>query len=112
MRHWGSYTISSRPLPHQPPGIFRILLPADRLPHFQVGLPASNSGRADGDWRFGLADLSVTAARKLSVPLQSGPRHPRGRIADPVAPRGRRNRTTMAGAGQRSGGMAIAARYG
>jgi hypothetical protein len=39
---------------------------------------------ADGVCRFGLADLSVTAVRKLSVPLQSGLRPPRGRIADAV----------------------------
>jgi hypothetical protein len=40
--------------------ISRILLPPDRLPDFQVDLFASNSGCADGDRRFGLADLSVT----------------------------------------------------
>ena len=88
---------------------FGCLLPPDRLPHFQVGLPASNSGRADGVCRFRLADLSVTAARKLSVSLQSGPRLPRGTIALPVAPRDGRERSTMEGAGQRSGGMAIVA---
>jgi Domain of unknown function (DUF4386) len=55
----------------------------------------SNSGRLDGDRRFGLANLSVHAARTLSVPLQSGPRHPRGRSADPVAPGGRCERTAM-----------------
>jgi hypothetical protein len=53
----------------------RSLLPPDRLPHLQVGLPTSNSGRADGVCRFGLADLSVTVARKLFVPLHSGPRN-------------------------------------
>src|SRR5271157_694887 len=79
----------------------RILLPPDRLPHFQVDLFASNSGRADGVCRFGLANLSVTAARKLSVPLQSGLRPPRGTIADAVAPRDGRERSTMEGAGQR-----------
>ena len=83
------------------PGIFRSLLPPDRLPHLQVGLPASNSGRADGVCRFGLADFSVTAARKLSVPLHSGPRLPRGTIADAMAPREGRERSTMEGAGQR-----------
>jgi len=79
-----------------------MLLPPDRLPHFQVDLSAPNSGRADGVCRSCLADLSVTAARKLSVPLQSGLRFPRGRIADAVAPRDRRERSTMEGAGQRS----------
>ena len=47
-----------------------------------------------------MADLSVTAARKLSVPLQSGARHPRGRIADPVASRDRRQRSEVGGAGE------------
>jgi hypothetical protein len=56
------------------PGISRILLHPDRLPHFQVDLTASNSGRADGVCQFGLADLSGTAARKLSVPLTIWPR--------------------------------------
>ena len=54
-----------------PLAIFRTLLPDARLPHFQVDLPASNSGCADGACRFcrfGLVDLSV-AARKLSVHL-------------------------------------------
>ena len=80
-------------VPFQFLGIFRSLLPPDRLPHFQIDLPASNSGRADGVWRSGLADVSVTAARKLSVALQSGPRNVRGGSADPVAPRGRRERS-------------------
>lgn len=38
----------------------------DRLPHFQVDLPAPNSGRADGDRWFGLADLPVTCAHARS----------------------------------------------
>jgi hypothetical protein len=40
-----------------------------RLPHFQVGLPASNSGSAGGVCWFGLADLSVTGTRTRSRPL-------------------------------------------
>src|SRR5207245_9748535 len=96
--------------------ICRILLPPDRLRHFQVDLSASNSVRADGVWRFGLADLSVASARRLPVPLQSGPRHPRRRIADPVAPRGRRERSRVEGAGQHRSGprmkAAIYSRYG
>ena len=51
-----------------PLAIFRALLPDARLPHFQVELPPSNSGRADGICRCGLADLSVTA-RKPSIHL-------------------------------------------
>src|SRR2546427_8265638 len=100
------------PLPHQLTGIFRILLPPDRIPHSKVDLPASTSRRADGVRRFGLADFSVTVARRPSVPLQLRPRHPRGRIADPVVPRDRPEQTTMEGSGQRSRGMAIAARHG
>lgn len=67
-------------------------------------LCASNSGCFDGASRIGLADLSVAAARKLSVPLQSDPRHARGRFTDPVAPRDRRKHSTMEGAGQRCRG--------
>ena len=93
------------------PGIFRILCAPDRLPHYQVHLPASHSGRVVGAWRFGLAELPVSAARIPSVPLHCSLRRPRGNSADPVAPRVRRERTTMEGAGQRSGGTAIAARH-
>ena len=63
-----SWPLPSRSLQNQQPGILRALLPPARLPHFQVHLPASNSGRADGVCRFGLADLSSTA-RKLSIHL-------------------------------------------
>jgi hypothetical protein len=68
---------------------------------FKSSLPASNSGRADGVCRSGLADLSVSAARKLSVTLQSGPRLPRGTSADAMAARDGRGRSTMEGAGPR-----------
>jgi hypothetical protein len=40
-------------------------------------------------------------ARIPSVPLHCGPRPPRGSIANLVAPRVRRERTAMEGAGQR-----------
>ena len=83
--------------------IFRSLLPTDRLPHLQVGLPAPNSGRVDGVCRFGLADLSIAAARKPSVPLYGGPRLPRRTIDDAMAARDGRERSTMEGTGQRSG---------
>src|SRR2546422_11521261 len=42
--------------------IFRILLPLDRLPHFQIDVPASNPGCGNGVGRLGLADLSLTSA--------------------------------------------------
>jgi Domain of unknown function (DUF4386) len=48
--------------------------------------------------------LTVCSARKLSVHLHSGPPWARGRIADSVAPRDGRERTTMEGAGQLRGG--------
>jgi DNA-binding transcriptional regulator YhcF (GntR family) len=95
----------------------RMLLPADRLPHFQVDIHASNSGRVYGDRRFVLSALSVASARNRSVPLhcETCP-HPRGTIAHPVARRGRRERSTMEGAGQRSGNAriktAVYGRYG
>src|SRR5258708_9347457 len=88
--------LSSRPPPHQQPGILWILLPPDRLPHFQVGLPAAISRCGDGDWRFGLAGLPVIAARKLSVPLVYGPGHDWGRIAHRVASGVRCECSTMA----------------
>src|SRR5260370_1078533 len=87
------------------PGIFRILLSADRLPHREVDLSASSSGRADGVCGFGLADLSVAAAGKPSFPIQSGRRRPRGRVADAVAPREGRERSTMERTVKRSGGV-------
>jgi len=99
----------SRRLLHQPSGIFRILLPADRLPHFQVHLFASNSGCADGVCRFGLADLSVTAAGRLSVPLHFHTRTPRRGSADAVAPYHGRERTTLEGTGERCRGIPLLA---
>src|SRR5271155_2789009 len=78
------------------PGIYWILLPPDRLPHVQVDFCTANSGRADGVCRFGLADLSVKSAGKLSVPLQSGLRPPRGSIRVPVAGRDGCERSEMA----------------
>jgi hypothetical protein len=84
------------------PGIFWLLLSPDWLPHSKVDLPASCSGRADGARRIGMADLSVAAARKVSVALHSGPWNPRGGIADPVAPRDGCERSTLERPGQRS----------
>jgi len=83
--------------------ICRILLLADRLPHFQVCLSGSNSERADGDCRFGLADLCVTSAGKISVSLQFGYSILRGSIGVRVAPGEGGERSTMEGAGQRRG---------
>ena len=57
----------------------------------------------------GLADLPVSAARIPSVLLRCTLRPPRGSVANPVAPCVRRERTTMEGAGQCSGGSVIAA---
>src|SRR5260370_13414478 len=72
------------------PGIFRILLSAYRLPHREVDLSASSSGRADGVCWFGLGDLSVTTARTPSVSLQSGLWLPRPRIGNAVRSEERR----------------------
>src|SRR3989475_12531715 len=52
-----------------------------------------------GIWRFRLADLPISAARIPSVPLPCSLRPSRGRIANRVAARVRRERTTMEGAG-------------
>ena len=70
-----------------PRGIERILLLSDRLPHFQVDVSASDFRRADGVSRLGLGDLSLTAVRSPSVPLQSGCRRSRTRIGNAVASR-------------------------
>ena len=67
------------------------------------GLPAANSGRADGVCWFRLAHLSSPTARTPSIPLQSGTRRPRARIGNAVAARDRCKRTTMGGAGQPGG---------
>ena len=54
--------------------------------------------------------LSVTTARKLSVPLRCETRRrSRGTVADPVAARDGREQSTMEGAGQRRGGQRMKA---
>jgi hypothetical protein len=62
-------------------------LDPDRLPDSPVDPPASDSECTDGDRGLVLADLSVTDAHKLFVPLHPSLRLPRGRIGVPVAPR-------------------------
>ncbi len=74
----------------------------NRLPHFQVDLPSSNSGRAAGILGLVLPDqlfreLPLTRIRRPSSALHSGARR-RGTSAGPVAPRVRRERSTMEGA--------------
>jgi hypothetical protein len=76
---------------------------ADRLPHFQVSLSAANHWRIDDACRFELPDVPVTAARKVSATLHFVFPWRRANIADLVAPRVRRERPTMEGAGQRRG---------
>jgi hypothetical protein len=69
-----------------------------------LGVPfweSSTEEAMTGVGRFGLAGLSVTAARKVSVRLHRDSWHPRGRIADAMAPREGRERSTMEGAAQR-----------
>jgi hypothetical protein len=51
----------------------QILLPPDRLPHSQVHLSASNSGRADGVFRFWLANLSFNPARQRTSEILQTP---------------------------------------
>ena len=58
--------------------------------------------------RFELRAVSVTTARTVSAALHSGFPRRWANIADPVAPRDGRERSTMEGAGQRSGGMTLA----
>jgi hypothetical protein len=77
----------------------RILLPPDRLPHFQGDLPAASSRHADDIGQSGLADLAVKPACEASVPLQSGRRRPRGTVGVPVAPRDGSKRSEVERAG-------------
>src|SRR6267143_2567831 len=84
-----------------------MLCAANGLPHYQIHLPASDSGRVVGSWRFGLAELSVSAARTPCVSLRCSFRPPRGRSTYRVAPRLRRERTTMERAGQCSGELLL-----
>jgi len=98
-------------------GVLRTLVRPDRLPHFQIDLPASSSGSAVGDQWFGLADRSVTAARRASVlPLHRWRVSPRGNTVAAMAPGSRCERSTMEGAGERRGGTpmkaAVYTRYG
>ena len=86
---------------HQPPAVFRTLLPADRLPYLQVHVFASCFGRAHGIRRLGLAGISVAHPSTLSVPFHRGPRHPRGSIADDMAHRYGSERSRVERAGQR-----------
>jgi len=77
----------------------------DWIPDLQIGLPASDSGRADGDCWPVLPDpqfraLPLTRIGGPSVPLPHAPRLAGRTIADLVAPRDRRQRSTMEGAGQ------------
>jgi Domain of unknown function (DUF4386) len=83
--------------------ILRILVHPDRLPHFQVRLPASNSGSVGDDQCFGLGDLSVPAARISFVPVHRCRLRPRGNTTGAMAHREGRERSTMEGAGPRSG---------
>ncbi len=85
--------------------------------NIEVDLPASNSGSAVSDQWLGFCDLSVPAARILSVPALHRRRlRPRGNTTGAMAHRDGCERSTMAGAGQRRSGSrmkaAIYSRYG
>ena len=67
-------------------------------------LPRS-SRLANGVCRVGLADVSITGDRKVSVSLHRGSWHPCGSIADVMAPRKRRECSTMEGASRRGGSI-------
>src|SRR5207302_9156807 len=85
--------------------IFRLLCTPDRLPNCQVHLPAANSGPVVDTWRFGLAELPVSAAHIRSVPIHCGPRTRRRISSNHVAPREGRERTTVEGASRSSVGV-------
>ena len=86
MRYRTSWPLCPRSFQHQSSRVFRILLPPRRVPHLQVDISASHLRRVNGVWRFGLADLFVSVARKLSVPIQFCSRDPRRGCADRLAP--------------------------
>src|ERR1700687_1711253 len=90
-----------RSLPQHRAGIFRIVLPPGRHPHSQIHLPAAHPWRANGTRWFELRAVSVTPARRVSAALHSDLPRRWANIADPLAPRDRRERSTMEGTGQR-----------
>src|SRR5207244_1733811 len=69
----------------------------------QIDVPGSSAGRVVAPRRFGLADFPVANPRIPALSLHCGPWPPRIRRADRVAPRVRRERRTVEGAGQRRG---------
>src|ERR1700682_2682201 len=103
MRYGRRETFSSRPTACQQLGILRRLLPADRLPYFQIDIFTTDAWCFDGHRRRGVVDVSVTAARKnfVSLDFLAGPA--RRRIADAVAARDGRQRSTMERTGRQRG---------
>src|ERR1700730_10545093 len=77
------------------PSVLRTMVRPDRLPHFQIHLPASNSWSAVGDQWFGLGDLSAPATRKLSVALHRCRLRSRGNTAGAMAHRDGFERSEM-----------------
>ena len=73
-------------------GIFRIVLPPGWHPHSQVHLPAAHRWGADGPCRLELPAIFVTTARTVSAILLAGFPRCWASLADPVAPRVRRER--------------------
>src|SRR6266513_4808401 len=81
------------------PCVFWILLSAHRLSDPELDVPAAIRRRGDGHCRSRLADVSMAAALKESLPLQPPARDRRRRIADTLAARDGCKRGTMEGAG-------------
>ena len=88
-------------------GFHGFYLDPDRLPDFQVDLPASNSGPADGDRGFVLARLLVPPLANYLSPSESRLRPPRRSVGNAVAPRDGSECSTMEGPGYRSRGVPV-----
>ena len=90
--------------------LFRALLLIDRLPHFQIHIPASDSGCAHGIGWSRLAPFSITSSQ-VSVDWSQGARLRCRNVADAMAHRKGSERSTVDRAGKRSKDAPISVSY-
>ena len=90
-----------RLLTHQPPIVFRALLPVDGYLIFTSTFLPRILGALMALAGVGWLAFLVSQPRTLSDSRHRGPRHPRGSIVDAVAHRDGRKRSTMERAGRR-----------
>jgi len=84
----------------EPTGVFRVLLPGDRLSDSSFDILAATPRGADGIRRSRLVDLYFACALELSVAIQHGARRSRGIRADTVAAHRGGKSTTVERAGE------------